>query len=106
MEKYLLDQFVRGWFIGDFEPTIIKTGDVEVAVQRFTAGTHEAAHLHKKATEITVLVSGSAEMFDQVVEEGSVIKIEPGEVTSFKAITDCTTVVVKYPGAKNDKYEA
>ena len=105
MEKFALEQFVRGWFVGDFEPSIIKTGDVEVAVQRFSAGTYEAAHLHKKATEITVLVEGRAEMFDQIIEEGSIIKIEPGEVTSFRAITDCTTVVVKYPGAKNDKYE-
>jgi len=104
MRQFALEDFVRGWFVGDFEPSIVKTGDVEVAVQKFPAGTYEAAHYHKKATEITVLINGRAEMFNQVIEEGSVVKIDPGEVTSFKAITDCTTVVVKYPGVKDDKY--
>ena len=32
------------------------------------------------------------------------IKIFPGESTAFEAITDAITVVVKIPGALNDKY--
>ena len=36
--------------------------------------------------------------------EGEIIKLDPGVSTDFKAITDTTTVVVKIPGANNDKY--
>ena len=43
-------------------------------------------------------------MRDQVWEAGDIIVLEPGEVTSFEAMTDATTVVVKVPGALNDKY--
>ena len=32
------------------------------------------------------------------------IKINPGQSTDFKALTDVTTVVVKIPGANDDKY--
>lgn len=106
MELFKLNEFIRGWFVGDFEPSLIKTQDVEVAVQSFQAGDIEDKHFHKVATEITVLVSGKAKMFDKIIEAGSIIKIDPGEITGFEAIEDCTTVVVKYPGAKNDKYEA
>ena len=30
-----LDNFIRGWFVGNFEPTLYKTNDVEVAVQYY-----------------------------------------------------------------------
>jgi hypothetical protein len=30
--------------------------------------------------------------------------IEPGEAADFEVLEDVTTVVVKYPGAQNDKY--
>ena len=53
-----LGGMVRGWFVGAFEPTLFHTSEVEVAVQRHAAGTEEAAHFHRIATEITVLVSG------------------------------------------------
>ena len=32
------------------------------------------------------------------------IVIEPGEATDFRALTDATNVVVKVPGALNDKF--
>jgi hypothetical protein len=33
-----------------------------------------------------------------------IVKVNPGVSTDFKAITDVTTVVVKIPGAPNDKF--
>tara|TARA_B100000780_G_scaffold274511_1_gene239655 strand:+ start:13950 stop:14276 length:327 start_codon:yes stop_codon:yes gene_type:complete len=99
-----LDDFTRGWFVGGFEPTLYKTTDAEVAVQRFSAGDREASHCHKIATEITVIVSGRAKMNGEIVEAGSIVKIEPGEYTDFEALEDTVTAVVKVPGALNDKY--
>jgi hypothetical protein len=32
------------------------------------------------------------------------VTIEPGEATDFTALTDTTTVVVKMPSVKGDKY--
>ena len=37
--------------------------------------------------------------------QNEIIKINPGEITDFRAITDVITLVVKIPGANNDKYE-
>lgn len=99
-----LDSMTRGWFVGDFLPTMLTTTDVEVAIQQYRAGDYEAAHFHKVATEITVILNGEAEMFGKVFRHGDIVKIPPGSTTDFRAITDVTTVVVKHPGAKNDKY--
>ncbi len=99
-----LSDMTRGWFVGNFSPSMLATGDVEVAVQRFTAGSHEAAHFHKLATEITVILEGQAEMAGRTFSAGDIIKLPPGTPTDFRAITDVTTVVVKIPGATGDKY--
>lgn len=104
MEYSNLDSMVRGWFVGGFEPTLYKTTDVEVAVQHFIAGDHEAAHCHKIATEITVIISGRAKMAGRIVVAGDIVKISPGEYTDFEALEDTVTAVVKLPGALNDKY--
>ena len=99
-----LPAMTNGWFIGDFEPSLFKTKDFEVAVQRFEAGEYADWHVHKVATEYTVIVSGKAEMNGQSVAAGDIIVLEPGEGTDFRALTDVTTAVVKTPCVKGDKY--
>ena len=106
IESYKLQDMIRGWFIGDFEPSLFKTRNVEVAIKRYRAGDFENAHFHKIATEFTVIISGKVEMNGKIFEENDIIKITPNLITSFKAITDVISVVVKLPGANNDKYEA
>jgi len=95
---------VKGWFIGAFEPTLYNTNDVEVGVKQYKKGDCEAAHYHKIATEFTVIIDGLVEMNGIRYSNGDIIKIQPGVSTDFKAIDDTTTVVVKIPGASNDKY--
>ncbi|KPZ23952.1 hypothetical protein ALO38_200196 [Pseudomonas coronafaciens pv. zizaniae] len=43
-------------------------------------------------------------MRDKGWEAGDIIVLEPGDITAFEALTDATTVVVKLPGALDDKY--
>lgn len=93
-----------GWFIGNFEPSLFKTNDCEVAVKTYKKGDKEGKHYHKIATEYTVVVKGKVKMFDDVYEEGAIIVVEPGDATDFEALEDAVNVVVKIPGANNDKY--
>ena len=99
-----LDEMKGGWFVGNFIPTLLDTTAAEVAVQHYRAGDREGAHYHRIATEITVVVSGQVEMVGRSWQSGDIIVLEPGDVTDFCAITDCTTVAVKIPGVKDDKY--
>lgn len=104
IEHSKIEDMVKGWFIGSFEPTLYKTNDVEVGVKKYKAGENEAFHHHKLATEFTVILNGEVEMSGEKYKDGDIIKIQPGTSTNFIAITDVTTVVVKIPGATNDKY--
>lgn len=99
-----LDRMVRGWVVGNFDPSLYRTSAVEFAVQRFEAGANETWHYHKIATEITVIVSGRAEMNGREVAPGDIVMLEPGEGTDFRAIEETVTAVIKIPGVLNDKY--
>ena len=99
-----LDDMVKGWFVGSFEPSLIKTNDVEVAVKAYKKGDYEDNHYHKIATEITVVISGKVKMNNIIYSKGEIITIEPNEYTDFEALEDTVCTVVKYPGALNDKY--
>ena len=104
MKAAKLKDMVNGWFIGNFEPSLYKTNDVEVAVKSYKANDSEQRHYHKIATEISVVICGTVKMNGIVRKEGDIIVMEPGEVTDFKAMEDTVNVVVKIPGANNDKY--
>ena len=105
LERHRLEDFTKGWFVGNFTPTLLATDAVEVAVKRYQAGDREAAHHHKVATELTAIVSGRVRMSGQEIGPGEVIRIAPGQSTDFTALTDTVTVVVKLPCVKGDKYE-
>lgn len=105
MKTAKLNDMTKGWFVGNFEPTLVPTNDCEVAVKTYQKKDKEKPHYHKIATEITVIVKGKVRMFEQEFSEGDIVVVEPGEITSFEALEDSINVVVKIPGINNDKYE-
>ena len=104
MKKGHLRNMVKGWFVGNFEPTVFRTNAYEVGIKYYVKGDKDAAHFHKIATEITVIQSGRVLMNGVEYQAGDIIVIEPGNATDFVVLEDTVTVVVKVPGAQNDKY--
>lgn len=104
MRTFRLEDMVKGWFVGDFEPAVLRSEAAEVAVKSYEAGAHEPRHMHKVAQEVTVILSGEARMGEQRYRAGDIVLIEPGEATDFEALTEVTTVVVKLPSVAGDKY--
>lgn len=104
MKKIDLSDYFRGWVVGDFEPSIFKSKEIEVAVQEYKAGHIEPNHYHKIATEITIMVLGEAMFNNEHIFEGEGVVINPGESNVFRAVTDCKTLVIKSPSLPNDKF--
>lgn len=104
MKKFKLDEKTRGWFVGNFDGATHKTKDFEVAIKKYKTGDFEAKHLHKIATELTLIVSGKVLMNGVEYSENDIIVMEPGEATDFKALSDAVNVVVKVPSVMGDKY--
>ena len=56
MQWAKLSDMVRGWFIGNFHPTVLTTKAVEVGVKLYKTGDSEERHFHNIATEVTVIL--------------------------------------------------
>lgn len=104
MKVFKLADMTRGWFVGDFAPSALRTAAAEVAIQTYGAGAVEPRHVHRIAPEVTLILHGEARMNGKRYTEGDIVVIAPGEATDFEAITDVTTVVVKVPSVAGDKH--
>jgi quercetin dioxygenase-like cupin family protein len=104
MKTAKLHQMKKGWFVGDFSPSILRSKHVEVAVKHYKAGDREQLHKHEISTEITAIIQGSVKMSGKEYAAGDIVMLNPGEATDFEALTDAISVVVKTPSAVDDKY--
>jgi quercetin dioxygenase-like cupin family protein len=105
MKIFQESDMIKGWFVGDFDPVVFKSSQCEVGVKRYKTGDYEPAHVHKIATEITMVIEGRAQMGPTELTKGSIVMLEPGEGTDFRALEDTLTVTVKVPSVPGDKYD-
>lgn len=104
MKTYRLENFTRGWLIGDFEPSIIRNKEFEFMVRHYTNGNKEDKHVHTQVTEITVIISGVYQMNGKRYYKGDIIHLEPGEETDFLCVESGCTAVIKTPSIPEDKF--
>jgi quercetin dioxygenase-like cupin family protein len=105
MIKRSINEFWRGWFIGNFEPSVLKTSEFEVGVLTHLKGEVWPKHYHAVATEYNVLLSGKMRICGEVIESGDVFVLEPNEIADPEFLEDCKVLCVKTPSVKGDKYE-
>lgn len=98
-----LSDFKGGWVIGDFEPTMLKTDQFEVAVLHHTAGKQIEKHYQVIATEYNVMISGKMNVNGTIVTSGDVFTYEPMEITEVEVLEDTVVICVKTPSIPNDK---
>lgn len=102
-ETHKLEDFKLGWVVGDFDPALIHSKDVEIAIKHFKKGDVEPSHKQIIATEITIVVSGEIRLGDGKYGVDQIVIIPPGIYADFEAITDCSLVCIKYPSLPSDK---
>ena len=105
MKTAKLSDFTRGWFRGDFEPSVMRTPLFEVGILTHKKGEEWPAHYHKHATEYNVLLDGRMRIAGEIVKAGDVFWFEPGDVADPEFLEDCRVCVVKRPSIIGDKYE-
>lgn len=103
---YRLEDMTKGWFVGDFAPTALKTSACEFAIKSYAKGDAESRHYHAVAQEVTVIISGNVLMDGVPYRAGDIIVLDPGDQTDFEAVTDAVTAVVKLPSVMGDKFPA
>jgi mannose-6-phosphate isomerase-like protein (cupin superfamily) len=94
---------VRGYFIGDFEPTAYRTKDFEVSLMVHKQGEVWDAHYHTDSDEINYLMEGRMTINGELLEAPVIFVIEREEIADPEFLTDCKLIVVKTPSAPGDK---
>jgi len=99
-----LEDMFRGWVIGDFEPSLLKTQDFEVAILLHKKAEEWPAHYHKIATEYNILLSGTMSVCGKYLVAGDTFTILPNEIAAPVFYEDCRIVCIKVPSIPGDKY--
>tara|TARA_R110000822_G_scaffold254996_1_gene381178 strand:+ start:1078 stop:1398 length:321 start_codon:yes stop_codon:yes gene_type:complete len=100
-----LNDYTKGWLVGDFEPSLFNNKDCEVGIKEYKAGTIESLHVHNIVTEYTVILSGTVKMLDKEFSKGDIVKIDPGVPNQFHSLTDSILLIIKTPSVPSDKEE-
>lgn len=104
MKTAHIDDFKRGWFIGNFEPSLLK-GNFEVGLHRNKKGDIQSSHFHKKSTEYNLVISGEIKINDVVYKKGDIFIIEPYTVANdIECLTDNEILIVRDISDPEDKY--
>ena len=105
MKKFNLHNMHRGWFIGNFKPSVLKTKKFEVGYLKHFKNQKWPDHVHKKTTEYNLLVRGEMVINNRKIKKGEIFVINKGEVCRVKFLKNCELVVVKVPSNPLDKFE-
>jgi len=103
MIKSSLEDFVGGWIVGNFDPSLLRNTQVEVCVKYFKAGDTEPEHYQKTATEVSVVVVGMCRIGGELLHQGEILLIPPQVSADFVAETDCVVLAIKSPSIPEDK---
>jgi len=98
-----LENMRRGWLIGDFTPSILRTTAFEVAYLYHKAGEFWPAHVHNLANEYNVLTRGSMKLNNEILAEGDIFIIKKGMITKSIFLEDCQILCIKVPSIPSDK---
>lgn len=99
-----IKDYIKGWLVGDFDESIIRSKDIEVGIKYYKEGDSEQRHVHKLITEYTIVVDGIIEMNNKLYYKGDIVKIDPGQSTDFMSFNDSITLVIKTPSIPTDKH--
>jgi dTDP-glucose pyrophosphorylase len=99
----MTDMF-RGWYVGDFEPTVYKTDAFEAGFLLHKKGEKWPSHYHKDLTEINYMVEGQALINNKIINAGDIFVFKRGVPCSPVFLEDCKIMCIKTPGILGDKH--
>lgn len=105
MNIFSLSDMKKGWIVGDFAPSVLRSQDFEVAVQTHEKGYKAPLHLHKKFIEINTIISGHMIVNGRELKAGDIFVFDVMEVSDAEFLEDTTLVVVRPGSDPDDKHE-
>ena len=102
MKVFKLDDMVRGWFVGNFDPTCHKTSEFEVNFRTHVAGEYWELHYHTDSIEVNLVTSGKMSFNGTILEAGTIFIVESWQISDPIFLEDTSVVCIRIP-SRNDK---
>lgn len=96
MKVFNLNDFVRGWIVGQFATPLYQK-DYEIGFKYYKIGDYEKSHKHLLSEEVTIVLFGEVEMNGKRYLEGNIIVQEKGEFTDFRCLSGRAIIAVYRP---------
>ncbi len=105
MDRCRLEDFVGGWIIGDFEPSLLKTDLFEACLKIHYRDEPIDRHYHEKTIEYNTLVSGEMIVNGEHLTPNDVFVLKQGECVHAEVLTEeARVMVIKVPSIPGDKF--
>ena len=98
-----IKNFKNSWFIGDFEPSLLRTKNFEISIQFHPKGFMGQKHYHSQSTEYNVVIKGKLKICGKEVSDGDVFIFQPFEISESEFLEDTIILVVRCPSCPSDK---
>jgi hypothetical protein len=99
-----LQDYFKGWLVGDFEPALFKSKDIEIGIKHYKSGDIESNHHHKLTKEYTIVIFGVIKMLDSIYYANDIIIVNPNVKNKFECLEDACVLVIKTPSIIGDKF--
>ena len=99
-----LNDYTRGWLIGNFEPNIKKTTEYEIGILQHKQNEKWQFHYHKDAIEINIILSGEMIINNIKISENTIFIFKQNMISCPVFLTDCKIICIKIPSIPTDKY--
>ena len=106
MKIFKISDMKGGWFVGDFEPSVLRTKNFEVGYHTHKKGDDTSNHYHKDSTEINVIIKGKMIVNKKELQAGDVFVFEPYVVSEAEFLEDTELIVVRNSSNTKDKHFA
>ena len=107
-----LDNFTRGWIVGDFQPSLFSTKDNDIGILRINKGDKSDGHFHKNHIEYNIIIEGKVKIKNNIlIAYEPVWSIGSGLIPKTKELFDTISFIKKkykklkvlYGGSVNPK---
>ena len=103
INTYKMEDMFRGWFIGDFEPSVIKTTGFEVGYLFHKKGEKWQTHYHNNVIEVNLLIEGKMILNDLELNKNDIFVIDKKVLACPVFLEDCFIICIKIPHIVGDK---
>lgn len=102
MKIFKLSEMVKGWFIGNFDPSAYKTDLFEINYRNHPKGESWDFHYHTESREINLVVHSKMIFNGVELSDGDIFIVDPWQISDPSFLEDTSVICVRVPSV-NDK---